>query len=184
MDVLLFNAQWMTVNVLLAFLGVVFGLLFLKFRNIFLKALFFVLWVLFVPNTVYLATDLIHLPEQFFKLDIWGQVVLLAQYLIILIVGVITFLLGLYPLEKIKSKIRISKLILLVAANYLIAFGVALGRLQGINSWDMVINPFKVVISSFNILTSSSSLIFIFLFGTFASILYFLLRRFLKAGKY
>lgn len=174
MDILLDNLSWMSFNIFLAFLGVSFGFFLLHTKTPYLKILFFALWLLFVPNTIYLLTDIKWFFEQFPKLDILGQTLLFAQYIVIVSLGVATFIFGLYPFEKFLSTSKfqgISPMLFLI--NYLIAFGVMLGRWQRINSWDVFIRPQAVLESSLNILRSQEYLILVLLFGTLGNIIYF-----------
>lgn len=171
----------MGINISLSVLGVVFGYLFLYNKKPVFKILFLVLWLLFLPNTIYLVTDLQHFSNQYVQLDFNKQLILIAQYVVILFLGIFTFILGFYPLEKTLFTIKFrSKDLVLILANYLMAFGVALGRIERNNSWDIFIDPGKVISSSTNLLLSTDSQIYILLFGSFSSLLYFSLRRFLK----
>lgn len=181
MDILLDNLSWMILNIFLAFLGVAFGYLFFNFKNSFFSVPFFVLWLLFVPNTIYLLTDIKWFFEQFPKLGFLGQMVLFGQYFFIVVLGFITFLLGLHPFEKflLKFKSRNTNIVLFLT-NYLIAFGVILGRWQRLNSWDVFIQPQAVVESSLRIIYSQQYLIIVLLFGTLGNIIYFSLRKFLR----
>ncbi|MDO8498362.1 MAG: DUF1361 domain-containing protein [bacterium] len=184
MEILLDNTAWMGYNIFLSVLGVTFGYLFLYSKTSVYKTLFFILWLLFLPNTIYLVTDLQHFYEQFLTLELFSQLILVVQYVIVFTLGVITYLLGFYPLERALSKSRFKKIVsknfILVLANYLMAFGVALGRIERNNSWDIFTDPLKVVSSSLNLLFSPSALIYILLFGTFSTLLYFSCRDIFK----
>lgn len=187
MDILLENIGWMSFNVFLAFLGLAFGFLFLYLQKFYLKIIFFIFWLLFIPNTIYMVTDLQHFPEQFIKLEPGNQIILILQYVILFILGVVTFILGLYPLNKIlsrgKSKNKSLKNILVVMVNFLIAFGVALGRVQRVNSWEVFTDPVRVTNKSLNLFAQPSSVIFILLFGLLCNCLYFLSAFWLRKGK-
>ncbi len=178
------NLNWMSFNVALALMAVIFGYLFLHSRNLYARILFFVLWILFIPNTIYLVTDLKWLPEQFPKLDLQNQLILVAQYLVLLLTGLVTFFFGLRPLEEVLSKpkhrINIPVPVIIFLANYLIAFGVVLGRVERINSWDVFTRPSTVFTSASNIFNSQEDLIFILLFGTLSNLIYFAWKQFLK----
>ena len=168
----------MTLNIFLALLGVAFGYFFLYVKNFYFKALFFSLWLLFIPNTIYLVTDIEHFWGQFLKLSPIYQGILIGQYLTIIIIGIITFCIGVYPLEKSLSKVwsqkRALTITFLVLVNYLIALGVMMGRIERVNSWDVFIEPLNVINSGFNLLISPPSLLLVLLYGSFCNILYFL----------
>lgn len=180
MDLLLDNLPWMSWNIFLAVLALFFGYIFLKFKNLYIKILFFILWLFFVPNTIYLITDMQYIPEQFMEIEPSFKILLLIQYFALLILGILTFILGFYPLDKMLFKYKKSKnfrMTILIVINYLIAFGVALGRFERINSWDIVVNFKKVLESSVNLLNTVEIVLFIFLLGTFCNLVYFFFRR-------
>lgn len=179
MDILLDNLSWMTFNALLAFLGLIFGLIFLRVRHFFIRGLFFILWILFLPNTIYLVTDLQYFPEQFAVLGFSNQAMLLAQYMIIFLLGIITFVAGLSPLEKILSKIKDKILVslIIIFSNYLIAFAVVLGKIERISSWYVFTEPQNVIKSSLNVLESPILLAAIIVFGTLINLIYFAFRK-------
>ena len=96
------NINWTSLNILLACLGVLFGLLFVYTRNWWLKMPLFILWLLFVPNTIYLVTDLQHFPRQFYAATTWiEQTVLFIQYCLLFAFGIVTYLFGMYPLQRL-----------------------------------------------------------------------------------
>lgn len=178
MDTFLNNIPWMAFNVFLACLGAIFGLTFLKIGNKFLKMAFFVLWLLFLPNTIYLLTDLQHLPGQTFsQVNFTGRFLVFLQYVTLFVFGVFTFVYGLFPIEKLfhlaGKKDHKLKLVLLVLLNFMIAFGVGMGRIERTHSWYVFTQPYRVVEDILSILTTSSSLVFIVLFGVLCNLLYF-----------
>lgn len=171
-------------NVALALLGVMFGFLLLKSKTPPFRIIFFVLWFLFVPNTIYLLTDVQYFPEQVVKLEFPYQVLLAGQYLLIFLLGIITFLLGLYPLEKILKELKIKDRNLhkvsIVIMSFLISFAVALGKIQRVSSWEVFTNPKGIIAGALATYHSSEIMTFVFLFGVASSALYFSLKRIFK----
>lgn len=184
MDILLENLFWMSFNIILAFAGVVFGYL-MQSRHPVLKITFLILWLLFVPNTIYLSTDLIHLPEQVNQLGWSSRIILLTQYLVLTSLGVLTFLIAMRLFEKIlpKKKDKSMQKLIIALTIYLIAFGVVLGRIHRTNSWDIFTAPQDVISSSMTLLNSPQTLLIIFLFGTLVNLIYFGLKSIIKIKK-
>lgn len=184
MDIILYNAGWMAFNVFLALLAILLGFSFLNVKKISVKIPLFILWLLFIPNTIYLVTDMKYFQEQFFSVLGYYKIILILQYVILFIFGIITFIMALYPFErslsKKKSKSLQFKTILLIAINYLIAFGVALGRIERINSWDVFINLADVLEASITLANNKGVLLAIFVFGTFSSLIYFAAKKMLR----
>lgn len=177
MDILLHNATtWMPQNVALALLGVIFGLFLLKSKQTIFRVIFFALWFLFVPNTIYLLTDLQYFPEQVVKLEFTYQVILAGQYLLLFLLGIVTFLLGLYPLEKMLKGHKIA----LIIMSFLVSFAVALGKIQRVSSWEIFTDPQKTFVGVLATYQSSEIMVFVFLFGALSSALYFSFRRIFK----
>jgi len=172
------NFGWMGFNVILACLGMIFGLSFLKVRKGILKLVFLVLWILFLPNTIYLLTDLQHLPKQAFaQANLLARVLIFIQYVVLFVFGVFTFVYGLFPIEKLfhlaGKKEHKLKVVLLVLFNFAIAFGVGMGRIERTHSWYVFTQPSRVVDDIFSLLTTSSSLLFVILFGVLCNLFYF-----------
>lgn len=180
MDVLLRNSNWMLENISLAFLGVAIGWTFLYMKKTHFKIFFFILWLLFVPNTIYLVTDLQYLPKQFINADNFIRLILLAQYVLILFLGVATFILGLRPLEKILSKFKKNTFLVIstiAVVNFLIAFAVVLGKFQRTNSWYVFTDTQRVIEDSTALLAGPNMVMKIIIFGIFCNILYFSFRK-------
>ena len=183
MGIILFNVSWMALNISLAVLAIAFGFIFLNLKNAYLKFLFFILWLIFIPNTIYLITDLQYLPEQFLEIENSYKALLVLQHLTLFCLGIIFFYIGLYPLDKMLSKKLKDKMfrnLIIILIIYLIAFGVALGRIQRTNSWDIVFNFSKVLENSLTLINSKLVLASVFIFGTLSLLLYFSLKRLLK----
>ena len=165
-----------------------FGFLFLKSTGFLPRLIFFFLWFLFIPNTIYLVTDAQYFPNQFLQLDFFNRILLIVQYLLVVAVGVVTFLVGLLPLEKLLSYLKVKDKLIKNAAiavmSYLIAFAVALGKIQRVSSWHVVTDPKFTISGSLATFYSSEMMNFVLLFGTFSSILYFTCRKFFPARLY
>lgn len=172
----------MVFNSQLALFAVFFGILFLYFKKGFLHHFFGLLWLLFLPNTIYMITDMIHLLRQWGRVDEGIKLILLVQYFILEFVCVVTYLYGMVPFEKQLLKRRLSevqKVWLLIAFNFVIAFGMVLGRIERVNSWDVFVNPMGVLESVYNTIISPFHLLLLVLFGLFINCLYFLFRDYM-----
>lgn len=182
MYILFDNVEWMTLNIILAFLGVILGIIFFYARNKFIKTILFIIWILYLPNTIYLITDTQHFSDQWLKLAPSLNLVLVVQYIVLILIGIITFLICLYILEKFFYQTKLKKdktliTILIFFFNYLIAFGVALGRINRINSIEAITHPIKVLSNSLSLITSPEAMRAIIIFGTASSLLYLYLRK-------
>lgn len=185
MNIILFNIEWMSYNILLALVATFFGFLMFKSKSIMVKVIFGILWFIFIPNTIYMATDIIHIPKQWaIQEDIIIRIVLLSQYLILFAISIITFVVALYPFEKmimsfiegsLQKRKNITYLIIFMF-NFLIALGVALGRFQRVNSWEAFTNT-EYVIHQATKLLKSSEFVSIILLGLLSNIIYLSLKK-------
>src|SRR5258708_33992838 len=85
------NISWMVFNIFLAFLGVLFGYLFYFKKLHQVRGVILLFWILFLPNTLYLVTDLQYLPEQLMRSNSINYLFLLAEYFLLFGIGIITF---------------------------------------------------------------------------------------------
>ncbi len=182
MHIFLFNFSWMTLNVVLALIAVILGYLFLLTKNKILKYIYAIFWLLFVPNTIYLATDIINLIWQWGRINGEERILFAFQLVALQIICVITFVLALYPFEKFISgakwaKKKINADLMIILLNFIIGFGITLGRVERINSWDAVVAPQRVIRASMHILLSPNLLLLTALFSLFSSLLYFVFRK-------
>ncbi|HET6746673.1 MAG TPA: DUF1361 domain-containing protein [Candidatus Saccharimonadales bacterium] len=98
-----------------------------------------IIWLLFLPNSFYIFTDYIHLPEVQ-RVDIVQDVIMLAQFSIVgFVMGFASlWLLHTAYLRHLRAKI-ITPLVGVVLL--LSSFAIYLGRELRWNSWDVVSNP-------------------------------------------
>lgn len=184
MDILLYNTSWMTFNLFLAVLPVLFSFFLFRKTHKLIQFVAFLLWFLFLPNTVYVITDLIHLIRQWGYFDSIGKIVLFLQYTIFLAIGLICFLIAFAPWERIFKKYISSNILVLfclIAINFVIGFAMVLGRTERLNSWDIFVAPLSVIESSVRILTSYDQVMLIILLSLFSNFFYFFFRE--KANK-
>lgn len=104
METAIDNLSWILVNVSLALIAVGLGMVFLKARQKWLKYLSWVLWFLFLPNTIYLLTDIQYLPNQFLESSGLSRVVLLLEFGFLMSVGFWSYLMAIKPLDKVLMK--------------------------------------------------------------------------------
>ena len=180
--ILLSNMSWMGWNVFLALIPLIFGWLLLITRQKILKVAFALIWFFFLPNTLYLLTDLLHIFRQWHQMHYAGQIALALQYFTLVLVGLATFILALYPVEKtllLSSWPKKKSLVplLIIITNFLIGLGIVLGRIQRINSWDIFVDIPKVIGAFVSIFTSLELIVLALLLGLFANCYYFLCRK-------
>lgn len=165
----------MSFNVILAFVPVVFGRLMFSSKNIYLKILFGFVWFFFLPNTIYLLTDIIHFSEDAQKITGLYLAADLVLYILLFIIGIFTFILAIDPFEKTifgnkkRSKFNLA---FIYAINFLVGFGLVLGRVHRINSWEVVTNTGKVVKYSLETVSSWELMIFVILFALMCHVVY------------
>ena len=184
MNLILYNISWMGFNVFLALIPIVFGWLTLKTRQRFLCMVFVLIWLFFLPNTLYIFTDLRHIVHTWRGIGFFGKIGLVAQYAIYEIIGFSSFILALYPIEKkfLISRWRERNLLrafLLVMANFLIGFGMVLGLVLRMNSWDILVDTPKVMHASLQIFSSFELMLLVLFFSVLANFLYFFFRKML-----
>src|SRR5258708_4773078 len=154
MDVVFDNMVMIGLNRFLSLIPIFCGWVMVKTRPKFLQVTFALIWFSFLPNTLYILTDLRYLPEQWNAMSNVGKTGLAVQYIMYELIGLTSFLLALYPVEKrlLLSRWRENKVLLpflLITVNFFIGFGIVLGRVQRLNSWDIFIDAPKVMYASF-----------------------------------
>lgn len=173
------NLSWMSFNLSLAVIPVFLGWFMLDAKKKWTKIVLGFFWLIFLPNSIYLFSDIIHFFQQWDTATIFWKGVLVVEYTILILAGLLTYIYSMYPFEKMiatAKKLRKKTIItiLLIDLNFLIGFGIVLGRIQRINSWDIITNFTSVVHATLDIFSSLEQVTFIILLGLFANFLYFL----------
>ncbi|PVX47255.1 putative membrane protein [Flavobacterium sp. 103] len=169
----LFFLVW---NLFLAFIPYFF-ITYLKTQISFQKSkikalllLFF--WILFLPNSFYILTDLIHL-SQSSNLLVWFDLIIISSY------ALIGFTIGIISLIEFENIIKnyttslITKL-MMPSICFLCGIGIYLGRILRYNSWDILSNPLELIHDILISLLSVHALLFSFFFGAYIYLFYFL----------
>ena len=145
-----------------------------------IRAILAVIWLLFIPNALYILTDITHMLRQWNLVGDAIKILLAFQYTLFIFLGIILFILAFYPFEKLLVKLLLKRrnaiVALLVVINFIIAFGVAMGRIERTNSWEVFINIKKVINDGINILTSLEAMALVIFFGILGNIIYFCLK--------
>lgn len=102
-------------------------------------------WLAFFPNALYIITDLVHL-ELKTTVPKWFDAILIFSSSV---VGLIMAFISLYRVEKYLHKLFSGKIVafLIIVILFLGSFGVYLGRFLRWNSWDIIRNPFQLILS-------------------------------------
>ncbi|WP_051268303.1 DUF1361 domain-containing protein [Terrimonas ferruginea] len=131
-------------NLALAFVPLICTWFFLQAdpRKRWLKATWFMLWLLFLPNSFYLFTDLFHFREVR-SAPGWFDLVLLLSF------AWSGLQAGMFSLQRIESWLRSQgwlrrPAVFIFPVLFLCALGVYLGRYRRFNSWDIFTDPFAL----------------------------------------
>lgn len=173
---------WMAWNTLLALFSVMLGWFLIKEKKFTIRLLLIVVWLFFVPNTIYIITDIYHLVEQWAMVYGIEKLFIMGQYFFFISVGIVTFVISLYFFEyaltrffkrKISESVTIS---IITLVNFIIAFGVIVGRVQRTNSWQILTHPMRVYNDVVQTFSSPLLLVAVFVFGVLGNIIYFSIR--------
>jgi len=100
-------------------------------------------WLLFIPNSFYILTDLFHL-ENMGNKHPWFDLTLLLSFAWN---GILFGILSIRKMEMLlkKTKGKFISGLMICAVMWLIAFGIYIGRFLRFNSWDIIVNPFSLL---------------------------------------
>ncbi|MDZ7785916.1 MAG: DUF1361 domain-containing protein [Candidatus Saccharibacteria bacterium] len=101
------------------------------------------LWLMFLPNSFYLVTDLIHL-HQTYEVNIYYDIVLFTGFIVN---GLFTGFMSLYLVHvELAKRVRRWDAHMVMAGVLLLAsFAIFLGRFLRWNSWDLFLHPAGVL---------------------------------------
>jgi uncharacterized membrane protein len=99
-------------------------------------------WLLFMPNSFYILTDLFHLDNMGWGHP-WFDLTLILSFAWN---GVLLGILSIRKMEMLlkRSKGKFISALVVCAVMWLNAFGIYIGRFLRFNSWDVIINPFSL----------------------------------------
>ncbi|MEP7230736.1 MAG: DUF1361 domain-containing protein [Ginsengibacter sp.] len=143
------------------------------------QIIFFITWLLFFPNALYIITDLIHLRERG-NVPLWFDVILIFSASIN---GLIMACISLQNIELfLVSKFSIHKTrLILITCLFLASFGVYLGRFLRWNSWDIIANPTGLITDAgehfFNPVQHPRGIGMTLILTIFFSIFYFTIKK-------
>lgn len=184
MQRILLDVSWMFWNIVLALTPIFLGWFMYRSKKRYLEVFFGLLYVLFLPNTIYLLTDIIHFEESLKGAGSPYQLLVVLMYSSLLLGGFITFVAAMYPFEKFLKRILPKKKSLqtnyIITTNFLIGLGLALGRIERINSWDIVIHPIHTAATLITIFTTGTIFLSFIGFGLLTNIVYFGAKIFLR----
>lgn len=105
------------------------------------------LWLLFYPNAPYMITDLIHVQASSTTV-LYDTLIIYSLATLSLFFGFISLrILYLLIYKKYNSQLAINVIIFSII---LCSFGIYLGRILRLNSWDLFTHPIKVLVQVFN----------------------------------
>lgn len=144
----------------------------------------FIAWMLFIPNSFYIITDLFHIHYHSGDVPLWFNLLLILSFAWN---GLIMGVLSVRQMEKIMQLLwgREHELLFLYPIMWLNALGVFIGRYLRFNSWDIITNPFSLVMNIIDILIHpvvyKNAWGMILCYSVFMTLLYLMIKRASKA---
>jgi len=104
--------------------------------------LVFAIWLLFIPNSFYIITDLFHLTHVD-SAPKWYDLLLIFSFAWN---GILAGIVSLWRMEELTtaSKGKNFSILVVFTVMWLNAFGIFIGRFLRFNSWDIVADPFSL----------------------------------------
>jgi len=107
-------------------------------------------WLLFIPNSFYILTDLFHL-DKFDSAPKWFDLLLIFSFAWNgIVLGIVSIRRTEIILERITG--RSFSLFIIFIVMWLNAFGIYIGRYLRFNSWDILTQPFSLFKEMFEVL--------------------------------
>ena len=136
-------------------------------------------WLLFIPNSFYILTDLFHL-DKFDSAPQWFDLLLIFSFAWNgIVLGIISLRRAEILLETVTGR-RISTVIIF-SVMWLNAFGIYIGRYLRFNSWDIITQPLSLFSAIFEVwlhpFRNKMEWGMIALYAVFMTVLYFTLKK-------
>lgn len=119
------------------------------------------------------------MPPQLLRSSMGEQVILIFQYVTLAVLGVMTYVYSLEPVSTILKKLHLtykSQDYLYILLNYIVAFGVMMGKVQRTHSWYVFTDPIRVIRDGITTLTTGELVLWVIFIGTIINFLFFLFR--------
>lgn len=179
------NLNWILFNIVLASIPVSLVLLLRKKYHPFVHFGLLLLWLIFLPNTIYLLTDLQYLPYQVMRAGIVEQALLFVEYGLVAILGVTSYMFCLEPAKVIVKKLKIKRgneNIFYIVLHFIVAFGVIMGKVQRTHSWYVFTDFVRVMRDVKATISLPYLLMWVVFFGIIINILFFLFKKYFRVG--
>lgn len=100
-------------------------------------------WLVFFPNAPYIVTDLIHLRQKH-GIPLWFDLILIVSFVWN---GLLLAFISLLEVHQSLLKLFAEKIcwIIVTSILFLSGYGIYLGRFERLNSWDIVMHPFRLI---------------------------------------
>lgn len=124
-------------NMLLGWGAVAFAIYYRKIEHQLMDKFFLLLWFLWLPNTLYMLTDVKYF-GSYEELSLWQDIVFFSCFLIL---GLSLYFLAVLM---VWIKLRFSR-IWFLGLTFIMIIGVIIGRVLRWNSWDVFSYPFELL---------------------------------------
>jgi uncharacterized membrane protein len=136
-------------------------------------------WLVFIPNTFYILTDLFHLGENGLAPK-WYDLLLLLSFAWN---GMLMGILSIRQMEKIfleKCKTK-NVWLFIYPVMWLNALGVYIGRYLRFNSWDIITSPFNLVLDIVDLLmhplANKNAFVMVLSYAIFMTLIYLTIKK-------
>ena len=131
-------------------------------------------WLVFFPNAPYMITDLAHLTVDYQRDLTWHDTIMLFIYAEVSLFNGLVALYWIHQSWRTVFKPSVSTLFLLISLP-MAGFGVYLGRVKRMNSWDVIHDPLGTLYNLFQSLMDRTALVLSLEIGILLGMLYLVL---------
>lgn len=169
-------------NLFLAWIPYILSILISLVRNNRIRVLLSIPWLLFLPNALYVITDLMHL-QWSGGVPIWYDVMMFFTF------AITCLFLGFKSLNHIQRLLMqihsdLKSWLITTGIILLSSFGIYLGRFLRLNSWDVIIRPHQTILHITDSIMYPNNIPEAIAFTLLLSLVYVLLYKliFIKSG--
>jgi uncharacterized membrane protein len=142
-------------------------------------------WLLFLPNSPYILTDLVHLEDRGMSghdIHLLFDATLIFAFAL---TGLLTGFVSLYWVHRVLDRIFHHRISWLLVAGILVltGYGVYLGRVVRWNSWDILVSPRSLLVDVLTEITHYTAYSLTALFSTFLLFCYLMMHAFISISR-